>query len=331
MSIYVHTHIDDSWWRARATDSLRDLHFSLRTRRALLNADLHRVSDLLDLDLDRLADVRGVGAKTVDEVALVRDVMSYRLRTPAPDRAACEATLPGNFTPAAWQTARKTDSAASLGLSKRSRNALLAAGAATVGDVLDLTLVELRARCGVGPSTGAELEALFRVLHRRFSAVSTPREESLDAYFEDICPRPPARRGDRSRDVLVRFLGLLPGRRRPHGAWPTQTAVAADLEISISAVHRVVSLARRRWRHSSRSRVRCDLKRILADHGGTLSAAEMAARLLARRGSAASPEIRELRAGAVVRAGAEGEASRGRVAWFRPYRRGGEVFVALRG
>ncbi len=68
MPTYAPARIDDSWWRAEATDSLRDLDFSLRARRALVRAGLHRVSDLLDLDLDRLAPVRGVGARTVDEL-----------------------------------------------------------------------------------------------------------------------------------------------------------------------------------------------------------------------------------------------------------------------
>ncbi len=61
----------------------------------------------------------------------------------------------------------------------------------------------------------------------------------------------------------------------------------------------------------------------------TPEAADMAADLLAHRGSLASPEVRRLRAGAVVRAGVEGEASRGQSARFRAVRRGREVLVAF--
>ncbi len=166
MSTYRRVRIVDSWWRAEAADSLRDLDLSLRTRRALTGANLHRVADLLDLDLDHFAARRGVGAKTVAEVAPVRDVVRYRLRTPTPDRAVCEAALPGNFVPAAWRTARRADSAGSLGLATRARGALSAAGAVTVGDVLDLTLVELRSQRSIGKSTMVELHDLFKVLPR---------------------------------------------------------------------------------------------------------------------------------------------------------------------
>ncbi len=320
---------ESSWWRVSGDAHVDHLDLSMRAYHALLQAGHCRVADVRDLDLERFTGQRGVGPGTVEEIALLRDVLRYRARVPSPDRAAFEAALPRNRIPASWQTVLKGDRVETLGLSKRARSALAAAGAATAGDVLDLTVVELRAESGIGKSTVVELEDLFRVMHHRFTDGSTPREESLDAYFEDICPRPPGRRRSASAHAaLVRYLGLQPGRHRPLGAWPTQTAVAADLGVTISAVQSIVARARAGWRHPSRRRIRGELKGILKDHGGTLPATEVARRLLARRGSSASPEVRRQRAAAVVRAGVEGEASRGRAAWFRPYRRG-EVFVAL--
>ncbi len=93
-----------------------------------------------------------------------------------------------------------------------------------------------------------------------------------------------------------------------------------------------MSKACRTWLHPSRRRIRLELKRILEDHGGVIAAVEMAGDLLGRLGSAASREVRRLRAAAIVRAGVEGEMSRGpREARFQADRRRGEVFVVLNG
>ncbi len=105
---------------------------------------------------------------------------------------------------------------------------MAAAGVATVGELLDLSLVELRVRSGVGPKTELELGDLFEVLHRRFAGTPTPRSESLDACFEDMYPRPRWRqRSNRRPAVLDRFLGFHPGANRRLGPWPSQTAIAA--------------------------------------------------------------------------------------------------------
>ncbi len=318
---------EDSWWRAGDATDVEKLDLSMRAGHALFDAGVRRVADVRDLDLERFAGRRGVGARTVEEIALLRDVVRYRARAPSPDRAAFEAALPRNRIPPSWQTVLEDDRVEALGLSKRARGALAAAGAATARDLLDLTLVELRAQRSIGTSTVVELEDLFRVLHWRFSPISLPREKSLDGFFEAVCPRPPSRRRSATgHAVLSRYLGLHPG---DLGPWPTQTAVAADLGITPSAVYSVVSRARAAWRHPRRRHIRGELKDVLEQYGGKLTAAELAKHLLARRGSAASAEVRRRRAGAVVRAGAEGEASRGGAAWFRAYRRSGEVFVAL--
>ncbi len=254
----------DHWWQVEESDPVTDLQLSMRVRRALHSANLYRAAEVRDLDLDLFAARRGLGWRTVEEIALLRGVLRYRSRSLAPDRAAFEAALPRNRIPLSWQIALKADGVESLDLSKRARDAVSAAGVATVGDLLDLSLVELRVRSGVGPKTELELGDLFEVLHRRFAGTSRPR-------------------------------GRL-------GPWPAQVAIAADLGISISSVHGMVVRARAVWRHHCRYRIHKDLKNLLEAHGGVATPADLAEDLLALRGSSASPEVRRLRAWAVVRA-----------------------------
>ncbi len=321
---------ESSWWRAAEDTNLDCLDLSMRAYNALLDAGACRAADVHDLDLVRFADRRQVGTRIVEEVALLRDVLRHRARVPSPDRAAFEAALPRNRIPPSWQTVLEDDRVEALGLSKRARGALAAAGAATASDLLDLTLVELCAQRGIGKSTLVELEDLFKVLHWRFSDHSVPREDSLDAFFEDVYPRAaPRQRSTNRHAVLLRYLGLHPGERRSLGSWASQKAIADDLGITASTVHSAVAKARAAWCHPRCRRIRNELNAILEDHGGTATAARLAEQLLARRGSAASPGVRRQRAGAVVRAGADGEAARRGAARFRARRRAGEVFVAL--
>ncbi len=238
-------------------DPVSHLQLSAKARNAVrFAAGIRRVDEVRDLDLARFAGDRGVGRRIAAEIALLRDVLRYRCRVPSPDRAAFEADLPRNRIPPAWQTVLEDARLDTLGLSKRAGAALATAGAVTAGDMLDLTLVELLAASGVGAATRIELGDLLRTLHHRFSDVSKPRQSSLDGYFEDVCPRPPAAgRAGRAHAVLQRFLGLHPG-DRPLPPWPSPEAIAADLGISEARVGRAVSKACGTWRHPSRRRIR---------------------------------------------------------------------------
>ncbi len=321
----------DSWWRVAMDDPIGYPYLSTKARNVVRFATyIRRVVDVRDLDLERFAGDRGVGKSIAAEITLLRDVLRYRCRVPSPDRAAFEADLPRNRVPPAWQTVLEDDRLDTLGLGKRAGAALAAAGAVTAGDLLDLTLVEVLAVNGAGPATVVELRDFFGTLHHRFSDVLRPRQESLDGYFEDVCPRPPAPgRVGHAHAVLQRYLGLYPG-DPPFPPWPSPAAIAADLGLPKARAGQIVSKANGTWRHPSRRRIRSTLNRVLEDRDGVASAAEIAGDLLARLGSAASPEVRRLRAAAIVRAGVEGEVARGpEAARFRVDRRHGEVFVVL--
>ncbi len=88
---------------------------------SLALSNLYRAAEVRDLDLDLLAGRRGLGRRTVEEIALLRGVLRYRSRSPAPDRAAFEAALPRNRIPLSWQIALKADRVETLDLSKRAR------------------------------------------------------------------------------------------------------------------------------------------------------------------------------------------------------------------
>ncbi len=148
---------EDLWWQATESDPIVDLGLSMRARRALHLADVFRAGEVRDLDMCRFVTRRGVGRGTFDEIAMLHQILRYRARVPAADRAAFEAALPRNRFPVSWLTALKDDRVEALALSTRGRGAVAAAGAGTVGDLLDLTLVDLRAQNGVGSSTEAEL------------------------------------------------------------------------------------------------------------------------------------------------------------------------------
>ncbi len=322
----------DSWWQTETESSPEELALTLHAHRALRRAGVERIVDLCDLDLEQIARQPGLEHATVEEIARLRDVQRYRIRVPSPNRTLyADSRADGTFPPS-WQTAEKEDEIEAFELSGRARSALSTAGVVYVADLLDTTLAEIGVQRGVGPLTLIELEDLFEVLHLRFASVSMPRQDSVDGYFERIWPRPSARRNNLSQAVLLRYLGLHPGRRWPLSPWPIFRAIAADLGVSDSAVFSYVSKARRGWRHPSRVRIRNDLAGLLEDHGGLLTAAGLAERLLDFRGSAAGAAVRRRRAMALVRAGVEGErAGRPTSPRFRANRRAGEVFIRLAG
>lgn len=52
----------DLWWRVEESARLTDLQLSKRARYALYRAGVYRASEVRDLDLDRFANLRGLGS-----------------------------------------------------------------------------------------------------------------------------------------------------------------------------------------------------------------------------------------------------------------------------
>ena len=125
---------------------------------------------------------------------------------------------------------------------------------------------------------------------------------SVDRLAEFLIPRRPA--GDETAEdrLLELYLGLEPADGPV--SWPAAGDVAREAGVARSAVAAVLSKARDRW-HKSRelNELRTELVSLLSSAGGVATADELAALLLAARGSVEDSEIDRRRlASAVLRA-----------------------------
>jgi serine/threonine protein kinase len=124
----------------------------------------------------------------------------------------------------------------------------------------------------------------------------------------------PQDNGRNSAEVrVIRLLLALPdadGRPSPVPAWAPQAAVAAETGLSQPYVGTLLGKARERWTKSVRpmTALRSTVLDILAQHGRVMEAGQLAASLLAERGSGLDdPAARLALAQACVRAAAETE------------------------
>lgn len=152
---------------------------------------------------------------------------------------------------------------------------------------------------------------------------------SVDRLAEFLIPRRPA--GDETAEdrLLELYLGLEPADGPV--SWPAAGAVAREAGVARSAVAAVLSKARDRW-HKSRelNELRTELVSLLSSAGGVATADELAALLLAARGSVEDSEIDRRRlASAVLRASIELEASASDAVRFASYADQAPILVAL--
>jgi serine/threonine protein kinase/predicted transcriptional regulator len=231
-----------------------------------------------------------------------------------------------------------------LHLSTRAVNALDRAQVLTVGDLLRLPVSRISHMRGVGSKTRKELLEAIRLLADAPGlsaalssadaagepALPTPDETdlrsavfSLDLLLREILPRGSKAVGERR--ILQALCGLggpaaideLEGPEgkdapapSPLSRWPSQSEVAEALGITRARVSQVLVSARRRWaRNAGISRLRDDVARLLAEQGGAATDRELAAALLALRGSAQEEPLRSRHAAAALRAADETEES----------------------
>ena len=152
---------------------------------------------------------------------------------------------------------------------------------------------------------------------------------SIDRLAELLIPRRPA--GDETAEdrLLELYLGLEPADGPV--SWPAAGDVAREAGVARSAVAAVLGKARDRW-HKSRelNELRTELVSLLSSAGGVATADELAALLLAARGSVEDSEIDRRRlASAVLRASTELEASASDIARFASYADQVPILVAL--
>ena len=211
---------------------------------------------------------------------------------------------------------------AAMGLSARAMNAVERIGVRTVHDLLRFPLIQVNRMRGVGIQTRRELTDLARRLAERFpDAAGAPKVPATESDAEV-----PAETGQASVDELRRLL--LPAGRTAQsrrdtelaaallglrgdavaGSWPSQSDVARALGVPPVAVSQTVARSRRRWmKLAELTRLRHDVVEMLAAHGNVMTRTELAAALLARRGSVQEEPLRSRYAGACARAAVEVE------------------------
>ena len=235
--------------------------------------------------------------------------------------------------------ARRLDrrsSIAELGYSVEARDVLDRMGVHTVQQLLAVDRIRFRYLRSVSDKVRREIrERAKRLAEIRPELKPGGGSEdaqawaSVDRLAELLIPRRPA--GDETAEdrLLELFLGLEPVDGT--ASWPAAGDVARAAGVARSAVAAVLVKARDRW-HKSRelNELRTELVSLLSSVGGVATADELAALLLAARGSVEDFEKDRGRlARAVLRAAVELEASASDTARFASYADKAPILVAV--
>jgi len=222
-----------------------------------------------------------------------------------------------------------------LPLSAQALDTLSRLNVNTVGDLLELPRNELVRMTGVGIKTRRELSQLIAQLQERLgAAAATPTDSSdtgadtaaeghpasVDQLFRMILP--PANKAadaDRRR-FLTEYLGRLDSDRKPpvHEVhWPTLVTLIAEIGMDPGQARELQARAVALWaKNKLITQLRHDIDMLLDDHGGVMTAMELAEAVLLRRGSVQGSPLRARWAQAVVRAAVETELARQESRWI---------------
>ncbi|GAT68507.1 serine/threonine protein kinase [Planomonospora sphaerica] len=217
----------------------------------------------------------------------------------------------------------------------------------TVGELIRVPGGRVQRLRGVGVAPRNELLRRAREWRRRLkvtesvrrAAESRPvaRVENLDALGLDelvsrLIPKN-AKPDENSTRALTLTLALpgLDGTPSPVKPWAPQKEIADLLGVSSQYVGAMLKKARERWaKDSAVTALRQELLRVLAESGRIMEFSELAAELLARRGSALDGAAARLTlAAAAVRAAIETEEKRDSPRLVKRRKSDGRVLVAL--
>ncbi len=223
---------------------------------------------------------------------------------------------------------------AELGLSTRAVNALDRFDIHTVRQFLGIRLHGWFKLPGVGFKTKTELQRAHEQLLARFPDLATKGTGQLPSYHDDNGAASDGATdlgevpGVKSIDYLARrVLGRRSAKATTEdrviplllaldtdaatGRWPSQSEVASAVDCTRARVSQIVAKRRETWsKDSLLSEIRTEIFDLLNAKGGVMTAAELAAALLAARGSASLEPLREIEALAVLRAAIEAESDR---------------------
>jgi len=268
------------------------------------------LADFFELGLRRDADQR---FDTADDMLRAWRFLFVELEKP---RAVVESD---HETAAAQRgTATLETPLVAIGLSPRATNALERVNALTVADLLAVPSLEINSMRGVGLKTRSELQAAQRELRERLgrpdrrsppspapTTTSEPDVQPLDALTSQLVPRRSSRKA--TEVDAIRLLLALDVKGPAPGEWPSQTEVAAGLDVTRARVGQVLAKARERWaRLPAVTRLRAELREHVERLGGIATAAELERAVGADRGAVAEEGL-PVFARAAVRAAVETE------------------------
>ncbi|MEJ7787973.1 MAG: protein kinase, partial [Solirubrobacteraceae bacterium] len=205
--------------------------------------------------------------------------------------------------------AKLTTSITAIGLSARAVDAAERLEVLTVADLFGANLGDVERLRGVGLDTRRELVDARSDLRRHLEPPATtttadddtPDVQALDALVAQLVPKQ-TRKTSAQVDGLRRLLTLdeLPG---ASAQWPSQTDVAASLEVTRARVQQISTLGRDRWRRlPAVTRLREELVEALDRLGGLAVVDELEAGVASERGPADAAELPVLARAAVAAA-----------------------------
>jgi serine/threonine protein kinase len=229
-----------------------------------------------------------------------------------------------------------------FGLSTRLSNALDRLDLNTVGEFLKFPHRRIYKLRGVGNKTRRELGALYKQLRDVFPAggdadAAKPdtddQDEGGDGENVDSLARYAAalKRGGRLTDeqrMLQLYLGWQAAPDAQVAEWPSQTELAAQVNVTRQRIGQVVTKARKHFaRFPPFDRLRDDIDRLLDGLGGVAGHRELIGAVLAARGSTREEPESMRMASVAVRAALETEKG-SKEPRFDEYRSGGKIFIA---
>ncbi|MDS1270764.1 BREX system serine/threonine kinase PglW [Lipingzhangella sp. LS1_29] len=236
-----------------------------------------------------------------------------------------EEDTPKQARDAAARAATRDTALDASGLSTRAVSAATRLDAATVGDLLTLPSKSLFTLPGLGAKTRKELQSRIREWRERLGTPDpTPQQsqslpevggdEHRRAGLETVAAALVPKRRGKKNAAAVEATRLLLGLPDDEGTipppWPVQARVAEALDppASSAQINQILKRQRSRWRAEPLVRsVLDDLVELLTEAGRVMSADELAAALITRRGAEATGPQRQALAMAAVRAATEAD------------------------
>jgi len=213
-----------------------------------------------------------------------------------------------------------------LGLSTRLLNTLDRLNLVKIADLLGFPLRQIYRLPGVGNKTRRELAELVKQLRERLPNAEIDPAKAIAAIEKASDEETPdtvasvdliakqvsiiGRGADRiaEQEILQHFLGWQRVEDASATAWPSQSNLAVQLDLTRQRIGQVIAQARERWsRFPSITALRDAIYGILCSQGGAATNAELVASVLIARGSTFEEPKRTQMAAVAVRAALEAE------------------------